>query len=125
MSIISATRRSFLKGACILSGGLLLGVRMVNRAYAGVKEIKDYMADRINAVYQADTGFPRRASQDNAQVKLMYETYIGKPLCPKAEELLHTHWFDKSSGIKKLIASKRYPSKRLQEFKDNPYLYEE
>jgi ferredoxin hydrogenase small subunit len=125
MSIISTTRRGFLKGACILSGGLLLGVRMVGKAYAGVKEIKGYMADRINAVYKADVSFPRRASQDNAQVKLMYQTYIGKPLSPKAEELLHTRWFDKSAGIKKLMEVGVYPGRRLPEFKDNPYLYEE
>ena len=49
MSIISTTRRGFLKGACILSGGLLLGVRMVNKAHAAVKDIKDYMADRTKA----------------------------------------------------------------------------
>ena len=125
MSIISTTRRGFLKGACILSGGLLLGVRMVDKAYAGVKGIRDYMADRINAVYKTDLQFPRRASQDNEQVKLMYKEFIGKPLSPKAEELLHTRWFDKSEGIKKLMAVGAYPDRRLPEFKDNPYLYEE
>ena len=125
MSIISITRRGFLKGACILSGGLLLGVRMVSKAYAGVKEIKGYMSDRINAVYKADVQFSRRASQDNEQVQQMYKTYIGKPLSTMAEELLHTHWYDKSASIKKLMASGRYPGHRLHEFKDTPYLYEE
>ena len=46
MSIIATTRRGFLKGACILSGGLLLGVRMANKAYAAAKDFKDYMGDR-------------------------------------------------------------------------------
>lgn len=73
----------------------------------------------------ATSKFPSRASQDNAQVKLMYKEFIGKPLSPKAEELLHTRWFDKSAGIKKLMAAGSYPDRRAPEFKDNPYLYEE
>ena len=77
MSILTSTRRGFLKGACILSGGLLLGVRMVNKAYAGAREIKDYMRDRVNAVYGADKTFPKRASQDNAQVKALYDSWLG------------------------------------------------
>ena len=90
MSIIATTRRGFLKGACILSGGLLLGVRMANKAYAAAKDFKDYMSDRSAAVYSADSAFPKRASQDNTQVKALYDSWLGKPLSHKSEENLHT-----------------------------------
>ena len=90
--------------------------------------IKGYMADRINSVYKSDADaseFPHRASQDNAQVKLMYERYYEKPLSHKAEEDLHTKWYDRSAGIKKLVAEGAYPNKREKEFKNNPYMYED
>ena len=126
MSIVNITRRGFLKGACILSGGLLLGVRMVSKAYASVKEIKGYMADRINSVYKADVeDFPVRCSQDNEQVKLMYQRFAGKPLSHKSEEIFHTKWVDRSAGIKKLMAEGVYPDKRAAEFKNSPYMYED
>ena len=112
MSILTSTRRGFLKGACILSGGLLLGVRMVNKAYAGAREIKDYMRDRVNAVYGADKTFPKRASQDNAQVKALYDSWLGKPLGHKSEDL------------KKLTASGAYPNPRHKDFAGNAYPYE-
>ena len=124
MSILMSTRRGFLKGACILSGGLLLGVRTVNKAYAAVKEIKDYMRDRASAVYKADAAFPKRASQDNAQVKALYDSWLGKPLGHKSEELLHTKWFNKSKGLKALVAAGEYPNPRHKEFAGDTYPYE-
>ena len=124
MSIIATTRRGFLKGACILSGGLLLGVRMANKAYAAAKDFKDYMSDRSAAVYSADSAFPKRASQDNTQVKALYDSWLGKPLSHKSEEILHTKWFDKSKGLKALTASGEYPNPRHKEFEGTAYPYE-
>lgn len=69
MSFICSTRRGFLRGSCILDGGLLLGVRLNSKAYAAAKGIKDYMTDRINSVYGQDSQFPHRAAQDNEQVR--------------------------------------------------------
>ena len=123
MSIHNMIRRGFLKGACILSGGLLLGVRMVNKAYASVKEIKDYMGDRINAVYKTDNAFPKRASQDNAQVQAMYKAWLKKPLSHDSEEHLHTKWFDKSKGLKQLMAKGSFPNPRQEEFNTGSYPY--
>ena len=65
MSFATVTRRGFLKGACMLSGGILLGIRMTGKAAAAVKAFKEYMGDRINGVYGADKQFSKRASQDN------------------------------------------------------------
>ena len=97
MSFISSTRRGFLKASCILAGGLLLGVRLSSKAYAAAKGIKDYMTDRINSVYGQDSQFPHRASQDNEQVRTMYDSWLGRPLGEKSEELLHTKWYDRSA----------------------------
>ncbi|MBB5143702.1 iron hydrogenase small subunit [Desulfovibrio intestinalis] len=124
MSIIGITRRGFLKGACIVSGGLLLSVRLVNKAHAAVKDIKDYMVDRTKGVYGADAAFPKRASQDNTQVKALYDNWLGKPLSHKSEELLHTQWFDKSKNLQALVDAGVYPHHRYKEFAETPYPYE-
>lgn len=71
-----------------------------------------------------DKTFPKRASQDNAQVKALYDSWLGKPLGHKSEELLHTKWFDKSEGLKKLTASGAYPNPRHKDFAGNAYPYE-
>ena len=62
------------------------------------------MSDRLGGVYGADSKFPRRASQDNQQVRELYANYLGKPLGHKSEQLLHTKWFDKSAKMKELQA---------------------
>ena len=125
MSIAHTTRRGFLKGACFLSAGLMLSVRMAGRAFAEVKGIKAYMTDRINAVYGADSAFAPRASQDNSQVRAMYADWLGKPLGELSEEHLHTQWFDKSAEIKSLQRMGAYPNPRRKEFSRKTYRYEE
>ena len=70
---------------------------MTGKAAAAVKAFKEYMGDRINGVYGADKQFStKRASQDNAQVRTLHESYLGKPLGHKSEELLHTNnaWYN-------------------------------
>ena len=97
----------------MLSGGILLGIRMTGKAAAAVKAFKEYMGDRINGVYGADKQFSKRASQDNAQVRTLYESYLGKPLGHKSEELLHT-------------AKGAYPNYRhVKEFVASGYPYDE
>ncbi|MCR5814107.1 MAG: iron hydrogenase small subunit [Desulfovibrio sp.] len=124
MSLLSSTRRGFLKGACILAGGLLMGVRMTSKACAAVMEIKDCMRTRIKSVYAEDDRFTTRASQDNVQVQKMYKDYFKKPLSEPAEEELHTKWFDRSASITALKAKGQYPNPRFSEFVNNPYPYE-
>ena len=125
MSILSSTRRGFLKGACIVAGGLLMGVRMTSRAYAAVMEIKDCMRARIKSVYAADERFKKKASQDNEQVQKLYKDYYTKPLSELAEEDLHTKWFNRSKSIELLKAKGDYPNPRFVEFVKNPYPYEQ
>ncbi|MBQ7617752.1 MAG: iron hydrogenase small subunit [Desulfovibrio sp.] len=124
MNILASTRRCFLKGACLVTGGLLLGVKMTSRAYAAVMGIKTCMQTRIKSVYAADERFPKKASQDNEQVQRMYKEYYKKPLSELAEEELHTKWFNRSKAIEMLKAKGEYPNPRFMEFAKNPYPYE-
>lgn len=124
MSFMSKTRRLFLKGACVLTGGIMLGVRMTGRAYAAVMQIKDCMNTRIKSVYAADDRFLKKGSQDNVQVQQMYRLYYEKPLSEKAEHELHTKWFDRSQAIKDLRAKGSYPNPRFAGFSKSPYPYE-
>lgn len=126
MSITQLSRRGFLKFAGIATCGALVSIRMANYAVAKVKEIKDYMLDRINSVYQADAKFPARASQDNTQVQQMYAQYLEKPLSHKSEELLHTVWKDESAAYNELVKQGIFPNARDEEYPlGNPYPYEE
>ena len=126
MSIFNSTRRQFLKGACFVTGGLFLGLRGASSAFAAVKNLKDFMEDRVATVYATDDAFAKRASQDNEQVRKMYDTWLGKPLGHKSEELLHTKWFDKSQFVKDLIAhgNGAYPNPRHKDFAGDLYPYE-
>lgn len=124
MSILSSTRRGFLKGACILSFGLMMGVRMTGKAYAAIVEIKDTMKQRIASVYAADTRFPVKASQDNTQVQKMYKELYKEPLSESAEHNLHTQWYNRSASIDALRKTGLYPNPRFKEFCNNPYPYE-
>ena len=124
MSILAYTRRGFLKAACLLSGGALISLRLTGKAVAAVKQLKEYMMDRISGVYGADAKFPVRASQDNAQVKTLYANFLEAPMSHKAEQLLHTHWTDRSKALVTLKAEGAYPNPRAKEFAGTTYPYE-
>lgn len=125
MSILSSTRRGFLKGALILTGGLMLSVRYTTKAIAAVLDIKDVMLKRITSVYAADDKFRLKASQDNAQVQMMYKQLYIKPLSESAEHNLHTKWFDRSESITELRKKGEFPNPRFKEFCNNPYPYDQ
>ena len=126
MSITSGSRRGFLRSAYILTGGALISIRMTGTAVAKIKELKDYMLDRINGVYGADVKFLVRASQDNTQVKELYADFLKKPLGERSEHLLHTRWRDKSAGYSELAAQGVFPNPRdVSMFAKNPYPYEQ
>jgi ferredoxin hydrogenase small subunit len=118
------TRRGFLKTACVFSGAALVSLRFTGKAIAAAKQLKDYMMERIDSVYGADLKFKLRASQDNAQVKTLYKSFLEHPMSHKAEELLHTKWFDRSKNLEKVKAAGKYPNPRAKEFDGQPYPYE-
>jgi len=124
MSLASFTRRGFLKTACLLSGGALIGLRLTGKAVAAAKQLKEYMLDRINSVYAADAKFKVRASQDNAQVVTLYKKFLHEPLSHESEHLLHTTWVDRSKDLAALTAKGAYPTPRMKEFAGTTYPYE-
>lgn len=124
MSIKSITRRGFLRGCCILTGGLAMSIHWTGRAVAGVRSIKDYMQERIASVYREDKSFVHRASQDNVQVQELYKKFLDKHLSEKSHHLLHTKWTDKSAAVRKLHEEGQYPGPRGGEFRYKKYPYE-
>ncbi len=51
---------------------------------------------RSRAIYREDVGKPIRKSHENPDIKMLYDNFLGTPLSERSEELLHTHYFDKS-----------------------------
>ena len=51
---------------------------------------------RSRAIYREDEGKPIRKSHENPDIKKLYDKFLGAPLSERSEELLHTHYFDKS-----------------------------
>lgn len=123
MSLLDTTRRGFLKTACVLTGGALIGLRLTGRAVAAARQLKEYMLDRIDSVYGADAKFKIRASQDNGQVVMLYRKFLKEPLSHESEHLLHTTWVDRSKDLAALKAKGLYPNPRAKEFDNAPYPY--
>ena len=47
---------------------------------------------RMEALYEIDRNLPIRKSHENPEIIKLYHEFIGKPLGPKAHELLHTNY---------------------------------
>lgn len=56
---------------------------------------------RIDALYKRDESLPtqKRTSHENEEIKALYETFYGKPLSELAEQMLHTHYTDRSGDL--------------------------
>jgi iron only hydrogenase large subunit-like protein len=51
---------------------------------------------RQKALYAEDASKPIRKSHENPDIVALYKDYLGAPLSERSEELLHTHYSDKS-----------------------------
>jgi iron only hydrogenase large subunit-like protein len=60
----------------------------------GVEHAMDHavLSARARALYDIDAGRTRRRSHENPAVQEVYATFLGKPGCEKAHELLHTRY---------------------------------
>ena len=56
--------------------------------------------DRIANLYQRDENQKIRFSHENPDIKKIYKDYLGNPLSKLSEELLHTHYIDRSKENK-------------------------
>jgi len=52
----------------------------------------DVRKARIAAIYREDEGRPLRKSHENPAVQQLYTEFLGRPLCEKSHELLHTKY---------------------------------
>ncbi len=67
----------------------------------------DVLEKRAAAIYREDSNKTIRKSHENPYIIKLYEEYLGEPLGEKAHKLLHTHYFDMSHKIEKVIKEKK------------------
>ncbi len=72
-------------GGCVTGGGTPI-VNATELSYVDLKK------ERAKALYSEDAGKAKRKSHENAELKALYEEYLGEPNSHKAHELLHTHY---------------------------------
>lgn len=127
MSFATVTRRGFPEGACICFQGNPSRYPYDRQGRGCGKSIQGVHGRSYQWRLRCrQTILSKRASQDNAQVRTLYESYLGKPLGHKSEELLHTKWFDKSGALKELTAKEYTPNSRhVKEFVASGYPYDE
>lgn len=75
-------------GGCIGGGG---------QPKIVIEQEKEILQKRIDSLYQEDNKLSIRCSHQNPQIQKLYREFLGNPLSPKAHELLHTTYQDKSS----------------------------
>ena len=56
--------------------------------------------NRIRNLYKRDDNLKLRFSHDNPDIINVYQNYLGSPLSELSEELLHTHYTDRSKENK-------------------------
>ncbi|WP_432736911.1 iron hydrogenase small subunit [Maridesulfovibrio sp. FT414] len=100
------SRRSFIKAAGAVAGYAVLGVNIAKEAVA---DVMDMVARRQNSVYAADANpaiYKLRKSQDNPMIVKIYDPKKGflheGPCGHESHELLHTHYYDRSSKLEAL-----------------------
>lgn len=52
----------------------------------------EILEKRMEAIYQADAGLPKRKSHENTSVLKLYEDFLGQPGSEQAHEFLHTKY---------------------------------
>jgi iron only hydrogenase large subunit-like protein len=73
-------------GGCVGGGG---------QPYAGINSTpldEACLTARAQALYGIDRNKTIRRSHENPDVQRLYKDFLGRPLSPKAHELLHTHY---------------------------------
>ena len=60
----------------------------------------DPRVERAKALYGEDAGKPKRKSHENAELKKLYDEYLGAPNSEKAHHLLHTHYIKREKYVK-------------------------
>ena len=77
-------------GGCIGGGGQ---PKHRKPKMAGVRQA------RATGIYETDEKMELRASYENKEIQALYEEFYGHPLSELSEELLHTHYVDRSEEL--------------------------
>lgn len=106
-NVTRMSRRGFIKALGLAAGYAVLGLNVAKEAVAASL---DFVGLRQKAVYEADANvYKVRKSQDNPMIKKIYDKKHGflaeGPCGHKSHHLLHTHYHDRSAGVKTLKAS--------------------
>jgi ferredoxin hydrogenase small subunit len=101
------SRRDFVKVAGVAAGVAACGLYIPKPAVAAAEA--DVVTQRQTSVYATDAKvYKIRKSQDNPMIKKLYDKKQGflreGPGGHKSHELLHTHYHDRSAGLKALKA---------------------
>lgn len=99
-------RRGFIKITVFAAGGAMVGLPIYKLAEAAEADI---VGKRQGSVYSTDAQvYKIRKSQDNPMIKKLYDPEHGflkeGPCGHKSHQLLHTHYTDRSAGVKALKA---------------------
>lgn len=102
-TFIVITRRGFLKMVGMATAVVASGLHFATTVTAAAM---DFVGKRQTSVYEADaTIYKLRKSQDNPMIQKIYSKggfLHDGPCGHKSHELLHTHYTDRSAGIKAL-----------------------
>jgi ferredoxin hydrogenase small subunit len=101
------SRRDFVKVAGLAAGAVACGLSVPIPAEAATEA--DIVTQRQSSVYATDAQvYKFRKSQDNPMIQKLYDKKKGflkeGPGGHKSHELLHTHYHDRSAGLKALKA---------------------
>ncbi|MBR4333182.1 MAG: [Clostridia bacterium] len=72
-------------GGCVTGGGQPI-------VSSQVKMTCDPRVERAKALYGEDAGKSKRKSHENAEIKKLYDEFLGEPNSHKSHQLLHTHY---------------------------------
>ncbi|BBD07940.1 iron hydrogenase small subunit [Desulfovibrio ferrophilus] len=105
-SLVTMTRRGFIKTAGIAAGYSVLSINLTRRAFASAL---NFVGLRQQSVYKTDAEvYKIRKSQDNPMVQKIYNHETGflheGPCGHMSHHLLHTHYEDRSARVNALKA---------------------
>ena len=105
--LMNLSRRDFVKIAGLAAGCAACGLSLPKLAMATTEA--DLVEQRQKSVYATDAKvYKIRKSQDNPMIQKLYDKNKGflkeGPGGHKSHELLHTHYHDRSGGLKALKA---------------------
>ncbi len=107
-NIAKISRRGFIQLAGFACGYAVLGLNMAKEAAASVMAFVEKRQQSVYATDLNDTIYEYKKSQDNPMIVALYDKQDGflkeGPCGHESHHLLHTHYHDRSAGLKALKA---------------------